>query len=221
MTSKERLFAILDGRPVDQRPRISLGHASNTCDAWAVPLADLDKHVNEEQTYGIFALIDSPITKSIERNMDVFQTLQKDPHAGNQILQSLVEETEREVRIALDSGVFGILYRIEGAHPNFCTPMQYGGHFLELDRQILETAQRATCSAIWIEGGPDAYLDSVTDLPTTILGFRSGSGDLNWIRQVRKGLIAMDGHEGDIEIVTLTLNSSLDGDWNEPNEVII
>ncbi|MEQ1936371.1 MAG: hypothetical protein ABL962_21150, partial [Fimbriimonadaceae bacterium] len=48
------------------------------------------------------------------------------------------------------------------------SPMQYGGHYLEQDRQLLDFATASCQVALVIEGGPETYLDFVSDLPAEV-----------------------------------------------------
>ena len=76
-----------------------------------------------------FTSVASPLTRAISRNLNIVDLLEENPAEGDQILAALVSETHSELDLV--TGEFN--YIVAGAEPEFTTPMQYGGHFLELD----------------------------------------------------------------------------------------
>lgn len=73
---------------------------------------------------------------------------------------------------AISDGVDGIAYCIDGAYPAATTPMQYGGYFLERDRELLEHVKGLKFTLAFVEGTEEVYLDTVSDLPVDAMGWR-------------------------------------------------
>jgi len=108
-----------------------------------------------------FTSVASPLTRAISRNLNIVDLLEENPAEGDQILAALVSETQSELDLV--TGEFN--YIVAGAEPEFTTPMQYGGHFLELDRDLIGSHK----PAITLIGGPETYVDIVSDLAETFL----------------------------------------------------
>lgn len=105
----------------------------------------------------------SPFALAHERGMDLLGILDEDPGRGEAKLNALQAEVAQAIA---DADGEGILYRLVGACPDHCTPMQYGGHFLEVDRELLSGATQPVI--VFVEGS-DIYLDFVADLPCTTM----------------------------------------------------
>lgn len=113
--------------------------------------------------------VDAPLTRALRQSPPLTQTLQDDPDSGHAELAELIAETRQAILSAQESGADAILYRLHGASPEFCSPMEFGGFFLEEDRALL--AECTVPAILWLEGGTDLYLESVTDLPAAALGW--------------------------------------------------
>jgi hypothetical protein len=92
---------------------------------------------------------------------DFLELLQTDPENGNAELARLAEV----VRTEFDGSRPPWIYRLTGPEPAKATPMQYGGFFLEKDREFLQSAKSRGKLWIFVDAGPGAYLDFVSDLP--------------------------------------------------------
>lgn len=103
----------------------------------------------------------SPLARSIWEGKPVVAVLDSDPSSGDQMLAELVSATKAEIQA--EAG--GINYVIAGAEPKFTSPMQYGGHFLEIDRDLIV----GKSVVITVIGGEDSYIDIISDLAETFL----------------------------------------------------
>lgn len=118
------------------------------------------------------APIESPLTRAISRGMDLPKVCEADPSAGSLVLDQLVNEVAQQIKIAISNGAQGIAFVLNGAFPEQTTPMQYGGLFLERDRELLALAMDLQFNLIFVEGNSEVYLDTVSDLPAHALGWR-------------------------------------------------
>lgn len=179
MTDRERLMTLVAGGKVDGKPTIAWP-SSEISGAEFVPITNLYRH---------------------------FQLMGEDPVAllkdTDSSASQIVEEAEgvryREARGAIDGGAIGVFYEIHGADASRCTPMEYGGLFLERDRAFLESVADAPCNFVYING-KEPYLDFVSDLPAQIFGWDAvGSGIVvAEVRKLRTGLLATNDPQADI-----------------------
>lgn len=98
---------------------------------------------------------------------DILEVLESDPDRGNAELAHLSDA----IRAEIEKAQGGILYRLTGPEPARATPMQYGGHFLERDRELLELANERGEVWLFVDAGPGAYLDFVSDLPAEVFAW--------------------------------------------------
>lgn len=103
----------------------------------------------------------SPLARAIQASHHVVSLLADNPAEGDQFLAELVAQTREHIEAT--NGPFN--YVIAGAEPSFSTPMQYGGHFLELDRELIGDRK----PVITLIGGSETYIDVVSDLAETYL----------------------------------------------------
>lgn len=106
----------------------------------------------------------NPFGRAVREGLDLNALLAHDPDAGAAVLDRLCAETAAELRSTLANPCFSVSYRLVGAEPRYCTPMQYGGFYLERDRDLLTSAKGKGVIELIVEG-KDAYLDFVSDLP--------------------------------------------------------
>jgi hypothetical protein len=125
---------------------------------------------------GLLARGGSPLVDALRRNID----------AGEAELERIVSN------IQADSAAHSILlYRLAGAVPEVCTPMEYGGYFLERDRELLATLVRRAVVILYVQGGPGVYLDFVSDLSAEVLAWnQSTTGvSVSELSKIRDGLM--------------------------------
>jgi hypothetical protein len=113
----------------------------------------------------------SPLSRALMRGANVISLLDENPAEGDRVIASLFSETQAEINEI--GGNFN--YVVAGAEPNWTTPMQYGGHFLELDRELIGSRR----PAITLIGGAETYVDIVSDLAETFLIWNTATNDVN------------------------------------------
>lgn len=106
----------------------------------------------------------NPFGRALDEGLNLNAALGDDPTAGSAHLDRLCQLTLSECASAQD----GVRYRLIGADPRFCTPMQYGGFYLERDREILAHAKQQGYLEIDVDGD-EPYLDFIVDLPCDAL----------------------------------------------------
>jgi hypothetical protein len=111
-------------------------------------------------------LIPSPFARALAVGDDLNALFTEKPEQGEAKLVTFVSQVQAEIEGVTPGGL--IIYRLVGAEPLFASPMQYGGHYLERDRQLLDLAKASCKVALVIEGGPETYLDFVSDLPAHV-----------------------------------------------------
>ncbi len=206
MTAKERLAAAARGDATDQKPLILWPKAlpqlqSSEADGWVVDSAqDLAAARSLSSEYAVLSSVLSPFGWALQQKSPLISLLDSDPKAGDLELQRLKQLTLEEARARMDEGADGLCYMLAGASPEHTTPMQYGGFFLDLDREILEEFKEAEFNLVWVKGNKEPYLEFVSDLPCQALswdmkatGIQPGS-----IRPYRTGAIAGSSPDCDI-----------------------
>ena len=197
MTGRERLVAAAKGGEVDRKPVIFTHANSPEADGIVRPACG----EGEEGQAQLWA-VDSPFSRAMREGFDLNDALQSDPASGEQALNSYADEARKEMLEALEGGADGIFYRLDGAFPDASTPMEYGGHYLEMDRMLLSEIQEARFNLVWVEGDRELYLDFVSDLPAHALGWsmsQTGVG-VDELRPMRHGALAGDTEEADIYV---------------------
>ncbi|MBX3113341.1 MAG: hypothetical protein KF836_02140 [Fimbriimonadaceae bacterium] len=193
MTGRERLLALAADKPADRR-------ASIATDCQIVPVDRVSQALKEKPDLLTLALVHSPLSRALQSNIPIYDLIQADPIKGNEKLDELCLATQARAVDALGQGADGICYLIEGASPTHSTPMQYGGHFLERDREILESLGGAKFNLLVIAGSEEPYIDFVSDLQADAFAWDS---DSNWtpaqVRELRSGALAADHAEADID----------------------
>lgn len=195
MTSLERLQAASARKPVDRKPRILLdgGPASDV-------LIAAGPEIPASDGQAVLAEVLSPFGRAIRFGLNLNDLLQSDPEAGGRELDRLSDDVRAEVVAAANAGADGICYRLLGCEPPYATPMQYGGFYLERDRELLEYAAEAAFNLLWIDAGADAYLDFVSDLPADAFAWDIDRTDVSVVqmRAMRQGALAAEDPTADI-----------------------
>jgi hypothetical protein len=121
--------------------------------------------------------VGNPFGAAMQDGVDLNAEFEKGPDLGGAAFEAYVSGTRSALAAALESGADGVLYRLFGAEPSLSTPMQFGGFYLEQERELLSAITDARFNVLYIEGGEGLYLDVVSDLPCHALGWdesRSG-----------------------------------------------
>ena len=194
MTARERILALVQGKEVDRKPTLAWPKKDDTADVAICPAGQFATNVETGLGFvpnvyqRLYQLGEDPIAIAKDAS---------DPTAG------AVEETDAlnrmEARNAISNGALGVFYEIHGATAAQCTPMEYGGLFLERDREFLESISDAQCNVIYING-KEPYLDFVCDLPAHVFAWDAkGSGiSVAAVRKMRSGLLAAADPDADI-----------------------
>lgn len=194
MTVLERLTAASEGKSVDRRPVLR----------W---MDDGESDVAIVGANGarpdVVVEVVNPYGRALLHGIDLNQELRNDPETGNRQLAELVDETRNAIAKAFEAGAGGVLYRLHGASPVHCSPMQYGGFYLERDRELLAEAVERGFTLLFVVGDEETYLDFVSDLPAHAIAWdlMSTGYSLSAMREMRRGAIAADDPSAEIELV--------------------
>ena len=137
----------------------------------------------------VLAQVRNPFGLALSRGIDLNAELSNDPAKGNEILNSLVEEAKAVSATALASGADGVFYELHGATASHCSPMQYGGYYLERDREVLEEIKDASLNVLYVVGDDETYIDFVSDLPAHVFAWdnRTTGFGAAYVRSLRSG----------------------------------
>jgi hypothetical protein len=143
--------------------------------------------------------VHSPLGHELAEPKNLLDLLHDDPAEGEALLFTRAAQTRSSIEEALEAGADGVVYRLAGAMPSVTTPMQYGGHFLEVDREILAGLAEARFVLLYVEGQEEPYLDFVIDLPAHAFGWDAASGiPPSAFRSAREGALAGAHPDADI-----------------------
>lgn len=193
MNSRDRLIAAASGGKVDRKPLI----------CWPTPCPESDGVVGQIGPLQIsLAKVVNPFGQALRSNTEVWDVLAEEPRRGEKMLDELVDKTRQEIKAAFEHGADGVLYLLYGARGVHTTPMEYGGHYLERDRELLTEIKDATFNMIFVVGEDDAYLDFVSDLPGHAFGWDSTATGttVGQLRDMRAGALATNSPDADIEL---------------------
>lgn len=203
MTGRERLVAKSRGGDVDRPASIAWPASSDASDARVVAPDEVAASLPSEDV-AVLAEVVNPFGLSLARELHLNDLLDDDPAQGAEVLDGLVQETRDTIAAALAAGADGILYRLHGASPRHCSPMQYGGHYLERDREILSEIADARLNLLFVVADEEPYLDFVSDLPAHFFGWDDRTSGVSSTegRAIRGGAVATYGPEGDVLLTT-------------------
>jgi len=124
--------------------------------------------------------------------------LARDPAAGI-VIDGLTEEVRIAIQRAIESGAAGVLYRLHGATARHCTPMEYGGYFLERDRELLGALKNSAITVLFVVASEEPYLDLLGDLPSDVFGWDAACGaTVSDVRAIRKGALLAEIPDADV-----------------------
>jgi len=200
VTSRERLLAAARGGEVDRKPVLNWPHWEEGSDVRHYNCETIPEEIEEAPGEITLVEVTNPFGLSLQRNLNLNAALKDDPKAGDFILNALCEEVANDIKMAFDLKADGILYRIYGARARHCTPMQYGGHYLERDRELLSAVSDASFNMIFVVGEEDVYLDFVSDLPAHAFGWDYDESKIpaSQVRAMRQGALVSSDPESDI-----------------------
>jgi len=81
--------------------------------------------------------------------------------------------------------------------------MQYGGFYLERDRELLSSVPAVVTRVLLVPGGEDVFLDFVSDLPAEVFAWDSRASGFSseYVRGMRQGLQASEDPGSEIQLV--------------------
>jgi len=214
LTSRERVFAASNGGAVDCQPRMAWLVSSALADATVV---DDFEPANRSNESVVLVDVANPFGLALRKGIDLNKALKDDPTVGSEVLDGLVEEVRQRIHLSLERGADGIFYRLHGACPKHCSPMQYGGHYLERDRELLSEASAAFMNVLFVAGEEELYIDFVSDLPTQVIAWDSNLTQISAgeVRSSRGGPVASADPTSEIELI-IGLENYLDN-LEQPN----
>ncbi len=200
MTSRERVLATVRGGEVDQKPVLNWPICEPTSDIQHYNHETMPDHLEGNESGVSVVEVTNPFGLSLQRDLNLNQLLKDDPKEGNRILGELCDETQGDINRAFEAGADGIIYRLYGARARHCTPMQYGGYYLERDRELLQGVQDALFSMVFVVGDEDVYLDFVSDLPAKAFGWdiKSSQVPISEVRDMRQGALVCEDPAAEI-----------------------
>ena len=198
MTSRERVTAAARGGSVDRRPLLAYPEPSEATDIIVAEDPEgLRASIDGEKV--VLGAVDSPFRRC---GTDLAKQLSEDPESAHMLLQKAVDDTRTDMSAVLSAGADGIFYRLFGAREGLSTPMEYGGHFLERDRELLEEVQDANLNVLFLVGNEGLYMDFVSDLPAHVIAWDVEATGISAadVRQLRNGAQASSDPASEIHL---------------------
>jgi len=203
-----RLLSASGQEPPDTRPSVLWPGGSRVSDDAAVllPGDSVSEHRTKAPERAILRQVFSPFGIALAEGENLAEAFRESPGAGEPRLEARFERARAEIAAALEAGADGILYALFGASPDRCTPMEYGGHFLERDRQLLQDAADARFVLLFVVGSEGTYLDLASDLPAHAFGWdvEASGFPVAEMRKWRPGALCAARPETEIELVSGT-----------------
>ena len=211
LNSRERLTAASRGGETDRlpwfvwKPQSLFTDVSDLAENWqpdALVVATPEDARELLQAFpdsAILVEVGNPFGAALLDGIDLNDEFEKGPAVGSHAFDKYVAATQELMESAMDSGADGILYRVFGAEPNLSTPMQFGGFYLEQERELLSGVADARFNVVYIEGGEGTYLDVVSDLTSHALGWDEMRSAIpaSEVRAMHRGALACGLHVED------------------------
>ena len=190
--------ATIDG-DAHQRPVIIDGpERDERADGLIVDEKDLGSATGQ----AVFCRVQNPFGRSVGTGLDLNALLKESPSEGARAIQKFASEVRTEIDRVLKAGADGICYMLSGACAAECSPMQYGGHFLEVDREILAGTPDGSFDILYVCGDSELYIDIVSDLPAQAIAWNSSAGvQISEMREMWPRAVAAADQDADIFLV--------------------
>lgn len=195
MSGMANLKAAAKGTKLSPKPVIvwsaSPGHKA---DGIVATLNTLEDALRSHPGQAVLVEVMSPYGRATREGINLTDILTDQPEAGAHELSKWAASAGSDIQQALKEGANGIFYRLDGAYPAANTPMQYGGLYLETDREILKQIPEEALALLYVEGESDPYLDFVSDLPADLFGWdapRTGI-ESEQVLKMRDGALAAE-----------------------------
>jgi hypothetical protein len=201
MTPRDRLLAAFRGEEVRPKPIITWPRG-DYASSDAVIHRDPSRIAPDDNSRLVLVEIASPFQVCRLAGISILDELETNPVVGNGHLQAAVESARREIDLSLAAGADGILYCLHGATLAHMSPMSYGGHFLERDRELLSAYSSRAQIILFVAGGEGTYFDFVSDLPASAFAWDANSSMItaSEMRSIRAGALASADPSSDIII---------------------
>ncbi len=198
MTGRERVVAALQGSPTDQAADLNR-------DAVITHPDDLAKWL--DGALAAFVEVLSPFALSKSRGIDLSGILKGNPEEGFNQLDALKLEVSAALENAHAQRADGIFYHLDGPRASACTPMQYGGYYLELDRELLTQAKGLVL--VYVPGEEPLYLDAISDLTAHAFGWNAAASgfSVDQFKALRGGITFGPDAEHDLHYTPVGLPS--------------
>lgn len=171
MTPRERLEAALTGAAVDRQPVFHWpGTGGEDVDIVARRVSAIQTGTSRNDQVCLTEIA-NPFFRALTDGSNLNELAKDSPEKADAVLDEYVLAAISEANLGLGSGADGVLYRLHGACPRHCSPMQYGGLYLERDRQVLDSIGTKYKVFVFIVGDEGAYLEFTSDLPCDALGW--------------------------------------------------
>lgn len=201
MNSRELAIAATRGGAVERKPVLSFDSVGDI-----LIHQDLSAERNHERI-DLF-LVSNPFGLAKQNGTDLNRLLEEDIESGSEKLSNYAESVRNLIQNALDYGFDGVFYVLQGARGSESTPMQYGGHYLELDRQILSEFSESVLNCVFVVGHDDVYIDFVSDLPAHLFAWDADAStfDSKYVRTLRSGAQASSDPESEVFLSSKSQN---------------
>ena len=201
MTPRESLLAVINGEPADHRPLIAIPGDPLGGPGTAGQRSNVRLDTTDPSHLRVAEIL-NPFGRALGLGLDLNQALVDDPKAGGARLDYFVMETIYEAEVEFEKGAEAVLYYLFGATPTHTTPMQYGGYYLERDREILTRLASLGPVIVFVVGGDAVYLDFVSDLPATVFGWDAEASGFSsaYVRSIRSGVQLSQDPASEIEL---------------------
>lgn len=202
MTGRDRLQAACERASSGFQPVLAwYGLAPESADSLIVSrLEEVSIARAHHPEAAVLLAVPNAFARTGSESEELLRLSEQDPARADQLLTSYSERTLSQIEAAAQVDADGIFYGLAGAEPSKSTPMQYGGLFLELDREALARACEIGLCFLYIEGAGGAYLDFVADLPANAFGWdRAATGaEVAEVRKLRPGALFAEDPDADI-----------------------
>jgi hypothetical protein len=202
MTGRERLVTASRGGETDRVASLSWPKSAGGDAVIAQNLDEIVEFAGRDEA--VLFQIQNPFGLAIRAGVNLNQLHDQSPDLGAEELAQFSQQVLSQCRTALDRGADGIFYVLQGARGAYCTPMQYGGLYLENDREILQEFADANLNVIFVVGNDDLYIDFVSDLPAHVFAWDSEAStfDAAYVRTLRNGALASADLTSEILLTT-------------------
>ena len=161
-----------------------------------------EKDLGSATRQAVFCRVQNPFGRSARAELDINALLKENPGEGASAIQKFASEARDEIDHVLKAGANGIFYMLSGACAAECSPMQYGGHFLEVDREILAGTPDGSFDILYVCGDSELYIDIVSDLPAQAIAWNSSAGvQISEVREMWPRAVAAADQDADIFLV--------------------